>query len=97
LAQYPVSQFSQTGKAGTITISFTGNIVAYTSKAVKVCPSTSLNYQATSTKGPLVCRVNSNTTRDTGTLGIDDYLKCTDKPAGKDKIQLKVKSMAVKQ
>lgn len=97
LAQYPVSQFSQTGKVGTITISFTGNIVAHTSKTVKVCPGTNLNYQASSTKGPLVCRVNSNTTRDTGTLGIDDYLKCNDKPAGKDKIQLKVKSMVAKQ
>ncbi len=92
LAQYPVTQFSQTGKVGTITINFVGNTVSHTNKEVKVCPSTRLSYQATSTLGPVVCKVKNNTTRGTGTLRINDHLKCTDKPAGKDKIQFKVKS-----
>ncbi|MEK7412789.1 MAG: hypothetical protein AAB263_05690, partial [Planctomycetota bacterium] len=95
LAQYPVSQFSQTGKDGTITIRFTGNIVAHTNKAVKVCPGTTLTYATTSTQGPVVCRVKNNITRGSGGLRINDHLKCTDKPTGKDKILFKVKSGVV--
>jgi hypothetical protein len=92
LAQYPVSQFSQTGKEGTLTISITGNITAHANKVVKVCPGTTLKYQTSSTKGPVVCKVKNNTTRGSGSLKINDHLKCTDKPAGKDKVNFKVKS-----
>jgi hypothetical protein len=88
----PVSQFSQTGKQGTLTISFTGNITSHTNKEAKVCPGTTLKYNATSTQGPVVCKVKNNTTRGSGSLKINDHLKCTDKPAGKDKVGFKVKS-----
>jgi alpha-tubulin suppressor-like RCC1 family protein len=88
----PVSQFTQTGKDGTLTISFTGNITAHTNKAVKVCPGTTLKYQTSSTKGSVVCQVKNNTTRGSGNLKINDHIKCTDKPAGKDKVHFKVKS-----
>ena len=88
----PVSQFSQTGKQGTLTISFTGNITSHTNKEVRVCPGTALSYTTSSTLGPVVCRVRNNTTRGSGTLKINDHLKCTDKPAGKDKVYFKVKS-----
>ncbi|MDO8704146.1 MAG: Ig-like domain-containing protein [Sulfuricaulis sp.] len=92
LAQYPVTQFSQTGKAGTLSITFTGNITSHTNKEVKVCPGTALSYTTTSTHGPVLCKVKNNTTRGSGTLRIKDHLKCTDKPTGKDKVHFKVKS-----
>ena len=88
----PVSQFSQTGKQGTLTISFTGNITSHTNKEVKICPGTILKYQASSTQGPVECKVRNNTTRGSGSLKINDHIKCTDKPAGKDKVWFKVKS-----
>ena len=88
----PVSQFTQTGRQGTLSITFTGNITSYTNKEVKACPGTVLNYKAISTQGPVVCKVRNNTTRASGLLRINDHIKCTDKPAGKDKIQFKVKS-----
>ena len=91
-AAHPLTQFSQTGKQGTLTISFTGNIVAYTNKAVKVCPGTTLSYNATSTQDSVKCKVKHNTTSGSGTLRINDEIKCTDKPVGKDKVEFKVKS-----
>ena len=90
--QYPVSQFTQTGKAGTLSITFTGNITSHTNKEVEVCPGTPLSYQSSSTQGAVICKVKNNTTRGSGSLKINDHLKCTDKPAGKDKVQFKVKS-----
>jgi probable HAF family extracellular repeat protein len=91
----PVTQFSQTGKEGTLTITFTGNITSHTNKVLKVCPGTALSYATTSTQGPVVCQVKNNTTRGSGNLKINDHLKCTDKPAGKDKVHFKVKSGVV--
>ena len=56
-AQYnPVSLLTLTGKQGTLTIRFTGHIVSYTNKVVKVCPGTVLSYTTTSTQGPVVCK-----------------------------------------
>jgi hypothetical protein len=89
---FPVTQFSQTGKSGTLSITFTGNITSRTNKEVKVCPGSTLSYQSTSTRGPVLCKIKNNTTRGSGNLKINDHLKCTDKPAGKDKVQFKVKS-----
>jgi hypothetical protein len=59
---------------------------------VKLCPGTTLKYQTSSTQGPVVRKVKNNTTRNSGSLKINDHLKCTDKPAGKDKVGFKVKS-----
>jgi uncharacterized Zn-binding protein involved in type VI secretion len=59
---------------------------------VKVCPGTTLDYQSTSTQGPVICKIKNSTTRGSGSLKINDHLKCTDKPAGKDKVHFKVKS-----
>jgi hypothetical protein len=92
IQNHPVAQFTQTGKQGTLSISFTGNITSHTDKVVKVCPGTKLKYQTSSTQGPVVCKVRNNTTRDSGLLKINDHIKCTDKPAGKDKVGFKVKS-----
>jgi hypothetical protein len=92
LKQYPVTQFSQTGKQGTITVTLTGHITSHTNKEVKVCPGTTLSYQFTSTQGPVVCKVKNSATRGSGSLQINDHLKCTDKPAGQDKVHFKVKS-----
>ena len=92
LAKYPVSEFSQTGKDGTLTITFTGNVAAHNNKEVKVCPGTGLSYKAVSTRGAVVCKIKNNSTRGAGGLRINDHLKCTDKPAGKDKVYIKVKS-----
>ena len=95
-AQYPITQFSHKGKDGTLTVTFTGNITSHTNKVVKVCPGTPLKYQTSSTQGPVVCKVKNNTTRGSGSLRINDYLKCTDKPVGKDKVNFKVKSGVTK-
>ena len=92
LAQYPVSQFTQTGKEGTLTIRFTGNIASHTNKEVKVCPGTTLSYAASSTKDVVKCKIKNNLTSANGALQIRDHLKCTDKPGGKDKLNIKVKS-----
>ena len=90
--QYPVSQFSQTGKQGTLSLSFSGNIVSHTNKTVNICPGTALSFQAQSSVGSVVCKIKNNVTTGSGTLKIRDHLKCTDKPAGKDKVGFKVKS-----
>jgi hypothetical protein len=90
--KYPIKQITQTGGQGTLGMTLTGNIVRYTNKEVTICLSTLLNYQATSTQGPVVCKRKNNTTSGTGTLRINDHLKCTDKPLGKDKVHIKVKS-----
>jgi alpha-tubulin suppressor-like RCC1 family protein len=95
LVLYPVTQFTQTGKQGTLSITFTGNITSHTHKEVKVCPGTTLDYQSTSTQGPVICKIRNSTTRGSGTLRVNDHLKCTDKPVGKDKLSFKVKSGAV--
>lgn len=92
LAKYPVSQFSQTGKNGTLTVTFNGNIVSHTNKVVKVCPGTALSYKAASTKGAVDCKIKNNFTRGAGNLRINDNLKCTDKPVGSDKVHFKIKS-----
>ena len=92
VSQYPISQFSQTGKQGTLSISLTGNITSHTNKEVKVCPGTALSFQAQSSAGSVVCKIKNNVSSGSGTLKIRDHLKCTDKPAGKDKLHFKVKS-----
>jgi hypothetical protein len=89
---YPVRQITQTGREGTLSVTLTGNIMSYTNKVVSICLSTPLSYQATSNQGPAVCKRKNNTTSGSGTLRINDHLKCTDKPSGKDKVQFKVKS-----
>jgi hypothetical protein len=93
---YPVTRFTQTGKQGSLTITFTGNITSHTNKEVKVCPGTTLSYTASSTKDVVKCKVKNSLNSGSGTLRIRDHLKCTDKPGGKDKVQLKVKSGVTK-
>jgi hypothetical protein len=93
---HPVTQFTQTGKQGTLSITFTGNITSRTNKEVKVCPGTTLSYTASSTKDAVKCRIKNNLTSGSGTLQISDHLKCTDKPGGKDKVHYKVKSGVTK-
>ena len=88
----PVSRYTQSGKQGTLSITLTGNIVSSTNKEIKICPGTTLSYTASSTKDLVKCKVKNSLTSGTGTLRIRDHLKCTDKPAGKDKLQFKVKS-----
>jgi hypothetical protein len=92
LAQYHVSQFTQTGKQGTLSVTFTGNITSHTNKEVKICPGTTLRYTASSTKDLVKCKVKNSLSSGSGTLRIQDHLKCTDKPGGRDKVQFKVKS-----
>lgn len=90
--KYPIKKITQTGRQGTLGMTLTGNIVSYTKNEVTICLSTRLNYQAASTQGPVVCKRKNSTTSVTGTLRINDHLKCTDKPLGKDKVHIKVKS-----
>jgi hypothetical protein len=94
--KYPVQQITQTGHEGTLSVQLTGNIVSYTNKVVSICLSTPLSYQATSTQGPVVCKRKNNMTSGSGTLRVNDHLKCTDKPLGKDKVHIKVKSVLTK-
>ncbi len=91
-ADHPVTQLSSLGKQGTLSITFTGNIVSSTNKEIKICPGTALSYTASSTKDVVKCKVKNSLTSGNGTLRIRDHLKCTDKPRGKDKVQFKVKS-----
>lgn len=89
---YPVTEFTQTGMNGTLSMSLSGNITSHTNKEIKICPGTTLSYQASSTMGPVVCRIKNTRTRENGILRISDLIKCHDKPAGSDKIQFKIKS-----
>ena len=91
-ADYPVTRVNSVGKQGTLSVTFTGNIVSLTNKEIKICPDTALSYAAGSTQDVVKCKVKNNLSSGNGMLRIRDHLKCTDKPAGKDKIQFKVKS-----
>jgi hypothetical protein len=93
---HPVTQVSSLGKQGTLSITFTGNIVSSTNKEIKICPGTTLSYTASSTKDVVQCKVKNSLGTGSGTLRIRDHLKCTDKPGGKDKVQFKVKSGVTK-
>ncbi len=88
----PLTRFTHVGKQHELAIYFTGYITAYTSKSVKICPGTNLSYTTSSVQWPVVCRVNNTFTRDSGSLKINDHIKCTNKPAGKDMVHFKVKS-----
>lgn len=92
VTRYPESKFSHTGKAKSLTVTFSGNIVSHTNKEVKICPGTLLNYAASSTKGRVVCKIRGSNTQSSGMLKVSDDLMCTDKPAGKDVVRFFVKS-----
>ncbi len=74
----------------------TGNIISSSTngKEVKICPTSKASYDATtSTSGAsVVCKIRATTSRGTGSVGVNDHLKCTDKPVGNDKVHIKIKS-----
>jgi hypothetical protein len=94
--RYPLIQATLTGKQGHLTMTVTGNIISVNpnGKEIKICPTTTASYNAR-TNNPLatvVCRVKSNTTRGNGQVKVNDHIKCTDKPVGNDKLNVKIKS-----
>jgi hypothetical protein len=93
---YPVSQTTLMGKQGHLSMTVTGNIVSVNanSKEIKICPYTTVMYEAsTNTPGAnVVCRVKSNSTKGKGLVRVNDHIKCNDKPSGNDKIHVKIKS-----
>jgi hypothetical protein len=94
--QYPLKQTVLTGKQGHLTITVTGNIISVNpnGKEIKICPTTTASYNVvTNTPGAtVVCKVKSNTSRDQGNVKVNDHIKCTDKPVGNDKLNVKIKS-----
>jgi hypothetical protein len=91
---HPISQINITGKQGHLTGTFTGHIVSFDNKQIKICPTTPLNYSVSTTTphATVVCHVKSNTARGQGHVKVNDHIKCTDKPVGNDKIHFKIKS-----
>ncbi len=53
-----------------------------TSRVLKVCPDTQVQYAATATKGTLVCSINNNRSQPNGTLRINDKLTCSNRSGG---------------
>jgi hypothetical protein len=94
--RYPLTQATLTGKQGHLTMTVTGHIVSVNAngKEIKICPLTTVGYDvSTNTPGATaVCRVKSNTSRGKGNVKVNDHIKCTDKPVGNDKLNIKIKS-----
>lgn len=81
------------GANGELGVTFTGNIVSNTNKEIKICPTTQLQFVASSTKGRVVCKLNANTIfSSSGTLKVNDYLRCSDNPTGSNQTYVKIKS-----
>lgn len=81
------------GAAGELGVTYTGNIVSNTNKEIKICPTTRLQFVASSIKGRVVCKLNANTIfSGSGTLKVNDYLRCSDGPTGSNQTYVKIKS-----
>ena len=93
---YPIKQTTLTGKQGHLTMTVTGNIISVNpnGKEIKICPTTTITYEASTTTpgATVVCKVKNNTSRGKGRLKVNDHIKCTDRPVGNDKIHVKIKS-----
>jgi hypothetical protein len=89
--QYPLSQQVFTGAKGTLSGRFVGHVIATGKKHIKICPGTVLNYQVRSTLGAVICKVKNNHAAVSGRLVVNNHIKCSDKPAGVDKLKFKIK------
>lgn len=101
---YPVVQVTSTGGGqspainSTLTTTFTG-ILTDTGRllnggknTVKICPGTAVDFEANSTSGVAVCKINGVAVGGSGKLTAGDSLICSNKPDGSDTDRFSVKS-----
>ena len=81
-----------------VTMIFTGKIITETGltsgakNTVRICPGTSVTYEAVAIPGNAVCSVNGVATGATGDATIGDKLLCTNKPDGSDTDRFNIRS-----
>jgi hypothetical protein len=88
---YPVKQIIYNSKSK-LTMVVTGNISKSTNKEVRICPTTQLEYNATSTVHPVTCYINNVVAAPKGSVSVDSQLKCNVKPYAGDQYRIRIKS-----
>lgn len=101
---YPIRQVVTPGggqsnaENAEITMIFTGKIITETGltsgakNSVKICPGTTVGYEAIATIGTPICILNNTASTSTGTAAIGDKLVCTNKPDGRDTDRFNIKN-----
>lgn len=92
--QYPARQVTYSSKSR-ITMVVTGNIRSFNNHEVKICPTTRLDYKATSPAPynyPVTCYITGVVVPATGSVGVSSQLKCNVKPYAGDEYKLRIKS-----
>jgi hypothetical protein len=88
---YPIKQIIYDSKSK-LTMVVTGNISKSTNKEVRICPTTKLEYNATSTVHPVTCYINNVVVAPKGSVSVDSQLKCNVKPYAGDQYRIRIKS-----
>jgi hypothetical protein len=88
---YPVKQYTYNSKSK-LTMVVTGNIKSNNNHEVRICPTTRLEYNATSTVHPVTCYINNVVAAPTGSVAIGAQLKCNVKPYASDQYKIRIKS-----
>jgi hypothetical protein len=88
---YPVKQYTYDFKSK-LTMVVTGNIGKSTNKEVRICPTTRLDYNATSAFYPVTCYINNIVAATKGSVTVGSQLKCNVKPYAGDQYNIRIKS-----
>ena len=70
----------------------TGNISKSTNKETRICPTTQLEYNATSTVHPVTCYINNVLAAPRGFVTVGAELKCNVRPYAGDQYKVRIKS-----
>ena len=88
---YPVKQYTYSFKSK-LTMVVTGNIRSNNSHEVRICPTTRLEYDATSKVYPVTCYINNVPVPAKGLVTVGAQLKCNVKPYAGDQYKVTIKS-----
>jgi hypothetical protein len=90
---YPIRQ--QTLRKSKLTIALTGNLSKVSRKEVKICPTTRLEYNASSPAPynyPVTCYINNVVAAPKGYATVGAQLKCNVRPYASDEYKINIKS-----
>jgi hypothetical protein len=93
MGTYPVRQ--QTLRKSKLTIVLTGNFSKVSKHEARICPTTRLEYNATSPAPynyPVTCYINNVVTAPKGYVAVGSQLKCNVKPYAGDEYRIDIKS-----
>jgi hypothetical protein len=90
MLSYPVRSYTYSSKDN-LTLMVTGNISKTTNKEVRICPTTQLEYNATS-KYPVTCYINNVVAAPKGLVEVGSQLKCDVKPYAGAQFKLYINS-----